>query len=892
MGQYAKALSLFQEDLENSISNHGPQHLHTLAILRSVAGTYQAMGDYAKALPLIQRSLEDTRKILGPMHPEAAARLRDLALMHETMGNYAKALPLYQQSVDISKKTLGPQHQDLADSLNRLAKIHELMGQYSKALPLRRQSLKINRETLGPQHPKTAVNYTSLAAMYQAMGDNAKALLLYSKSMEINRKNYGPKHITAATALGNMAVLYQQMGDYTKALTLYEQSLEIEREVRGQRHPRVAQTLHNMASLYYGMGDYAKALPFIQESLRINKKALGPQHSGTAGSFGLLGVIHRDMGDYDKAMPLLQQSLEIKSKVLGPRHPDTLAALGCLVTLYHWMGDYDKAEPLAREAVAISCRNLEVASALQSEQPQLVMSKSLRTRLDAYVYLALNSKHHAESALSSVLAWRRAGLMRQRAARALTRQSDLEILVKKRQTIALYLAKLDKVAPESGQSRAMQLQRAKMSERLEQIHAKLAAKSASFRKSQRKVTADALRKALPEDTVLIDLLEYKCVLPSKGGKKRSLWRLAAFVVRPKRPIVLIDLGDYQYLGKAVQRWRGGFGLTSDSRSAGVLLRKQIWDPLEPHIKGAKIVLVSPNGVLGALPLAALPGKKLGSYLLEDWAICVAPTPQLLAESLRDSKSKPKRPAAGMLLVGDVDYNASPTGSVKKPAIRLGGRSRYYPLPGSKAEIIGIEKIYRSHHNNEVSTRLTAANATERRFRYTAPRRSYLHVVTRMYFTSSRVKTGSLSGLALTGANRSDPKEGDGIITTKEIGVMDLPRTELVVLSACDTSRDLVASGKGLLGLQHAFQMAGARSTLASMWKAGDRATLLLLERFYRNMWGKRMGKLDALREAQLWMLREGAAHGVKSSGNNQRTNKTTRLSPLFWGAFVLSGDWR
>jgi CHAT domain-containing protein len=345
--------------------------------------------------------------------------------------------------------------------------------------------------------------------------------------------------------------------------------------------------------------------------------------------------------------------------------------------------------------------------------------------------------------------------------------------------------------------------------------------------------------------------------------------------------VLIDLGDYQYLGTAVQRWRSGFGRTRDSRSAGVLLRKQIWDPLEPHIKGAKIVLVSPNGVFGALPLATLPGKKPGSYLLEDWAICVAPTPLLMLESPRDSKSKPKRPAGGMLLVGDVDYNASQTGNVKKPAIRLGGRRRYSPLPGSKSEIIAIEKIYRSHHKNEVVTRLTAANATEKRFRYTAHHRTYLHVVTHMYFTPFRIRIGSLSGLAMAGANHSDPKKDEGVVTTEEIGLMDLSRTDLVVLSACDTSRDMVGSGKGLLGLQHAFQIAGARSTLASMWKAPNSVTMLLMERFYSNMWDKRMGKLEALREAQLWMLREGRAHLKKSTGKNTKTTKSTRLSPFF-----------
>ena len=55
------------------------------------------MGDYEKALPLYQRALEIYENVLGPQHPSVVTTLNNLAGLYESMGNYEKALPLYQR---------------------------------------------------------------------------------------------------------------------------------------------------------------------------------------------------------------------------------------------------------------------------------------------------------------------------------------------------------------------------------------------------------------------------------------------------------------------------------------------------------------------------------------------------------------------------------------------------------------------------------------------------------------------------------------------------------------------------------------------------------------------------------------------------------------------------
>jgi CHAT domain-containing protein len=90
-----------------------------------------------------------------------------------------------------------------------------------------------------------------------------------------------------------------------------------------------------------------------------------------------------------------------------------------------------------------------------------------------------------------------------------------------------------------------------------------------------------------------------------------------------------------------------------------------------------------------------------------------------------------------------------------------------------------------------------------------------------------------------------------------------------------------------------------------LWSVPDEATKTLMVRFYENLWKKKMGKLAALREAQLWMLEHGAeqpgirrelaARGLKEAkgtGDGRQGTGKTRLPPYYWGAWVLSGDWR
>ena len=205
-------------------------------------------------------------------------------------------------------------------------------------------------------------------------------------------------------------------------------------------------------------------------------------------------------------------------------------------------------------------------------------------------------------------------------------------------------------------------------------------------------------------------------------------------------------------------------------------------------------------------------------------------------------------------------------------------------------------------------------------RHEAPRHRFLHLATHGYFAPEQLRSalgpadakdkarpgsdllggagvagyhpGLLSGIALAGANRRPTPIGqdDGILTALEVAELDLSGVELAVLSACETGLGEVAGGEGLLGLQRAFQVAGAQAVVASLWKVRDEATRALMARFYENLWRKNQPPAAALREAQLSMLRGGLWRGVGGIKREADGPGSDRLPPLYWAAFVLSTD--
>ena len=194
---------------------------------------------------------------------------------------------------------------------------------------------------------------------------------------------------------------------------------------------------------------------------------------------------------------------------------------------------------------------------------------------------------------------------------------------------------------------------------------------------------------------LIDLVDYWHLEPPAKGQTESSSepRMVAFVVRPERPeVVIVPLGPTRALAGLIDGWRASHGAgkvpAAGVTDPGVELRKRLWEPLAEHLRGVSVVLVSPDGPLNGLPLAALPGSKEGTFLVHEHAFAVVPVPQLLPELLQAGVGPPADPAS--LVIGNIDFDMPPPLAPGKPGETTTSAP---PLPGTEAEAAAIHEMF-------------------------------------------------------------------------------------------------------------------------------------------------------------------------------------------------------
>ena len=383
------------------------------------------------------------------------------------------------------------------------------------------------------------------------------------------------------------------------------------------------------------------------------------------------------------------------------------------------------------------------------------------------------------------------------------------------------------------------------------------------------LTPARVAEALPPRSALVDAIEVRRYRDDAGELLKD-FRYVAFVVRPGRPVVRVDLPEpAATVNSAILAFRSDIESHHDVAKSGLDVSRMVREPLLPHLDGVDLLMLAGDDLLNFLPMSALPGAKPGSYWIEDLALATVTG----ASSLVERRSRGDSFAEGAVIVGGVDYVTWPT------------------LVGTVAEAAEVARIYAaSHPRSALAEVISGSDATPDRLRSALPSRRFAHLATHGFFQATKgeglfnthgASAQFDSGLVLAGSGPSKGK-ADDLLSAEEIGSLNLRGVELVVLSACESGLGRLRAGQGVIGLVAALDRAGVASVVSTLWKVSDEGTAPFMAAFYRHLWTgpSPVGPARALRSAQIEMIR----------GSIRSPTGGSYAHPFYWAAFVPVGD--
>ncbi|MBI4646447.1 MAG: CHAT domain-containing protein [Bacteroidia bacterium] len=926
MSNYQKAEPLYNEAKDIRKEVLGEKHPYYATSLNNLAVLYKEMGNYQKAEPLYIEAMKFGKEILGEKHPDYAISLNNLAVLYMEMGNYQKAEPLYIESMKLRKEVLGEKHPDYTSSLNNLAVLYWQMGNYNKAEPLFIEAINIKKEVLGKKHPNYAISLSGLAVSYYNIGNYEKAEPLFIESMKLQKEVLGEKHPDYAISLNNLAVLYYNMGNYEKAEPLYIEAKEIWKEVLGEKHPNYARSLTNLATLYESMGNYTAAGPLYIEAKSIWKEVLGEKHPDYAISLNGLAVLYVNTGNsastkevtaenYEKAEPLYIEAKEIWKEVLGEKHPDYAIFLNNLALLYEKIGNYQKAEPLLIEGLNIMNHNVyQNFSFLSKKEKELYFITQAGTFADFYSFSLMYKTENpeiTETVFNNVVKNKGLLLKSSTAMRtAILHSKDTALIsqYEKWLTLKKEISKLYSTEISKRQKNPEELEQ--QANALEKELVRGSQVFSDFEKVQN-LTWESVKNSLKSGEAAIEFIHF-----AEEKKKDTITYCALIVKSDSKEPEMIPLFEEKQLSELlstdskndIERVDRIYGTR---QSEADKLYKLIWKPVEKSLKGVKTIYYSPDGLLHKISFSVI-AKDKNILLCDEYKLQqMSSTGKLI---IPESGSFEKN--FNVALLGGIQYSAD---TIK---IKI-----WTDLPGTKTEAVKIEQIFAVNKTRTIY--ISGKAATEENFKQLftpTPQNlkletftlsdveilnfkpAILHIATHGFFypdpeeklraikdtikrreaenlIAMRNTTGGYgfwnfymnknplmrSGLALACANnvwnqRFVGEGEDGVLTAMEVTQLDMRKTQLVVMSACETGLGDIHGSEGVYGLQRAFKMAGVKYIIMSLWQVPDKET----EEFMVTFYTKLLKQKD-----------------IRMAFNETQDEMREKYDPYYWGAFVL-----
>ena len=905
------------------------------------------------------RALQIREQILDRDHPDCAESMEDLGEVAYSLLNFARAENLLEEAISIRSRIQGADHPDLARPQSLLAVCQADQGNVSRAVVNVRRALTRSESCRGKLHPIVFEQQIILATIQKrGLADCSAGYLTSQKALdgllELGQQGH-PRYCRA---------IFEQ-GECLRTEAMYHLDEEVAHPSLAAAKNRLEDAVESYRALPQGekIGFYCEALSGLCEILYYDnylgntretarklieelEKVVTQNGGAMHPAYSLVslgqGRYCSARGLYDQAIPFQKEFATRVQKQVGMSCPwFVVDSLMALAGVYMHQGiDLEMSRTYSRNGFDLCHELFRRNAASQCDSSRLPLL------LDCFQMLSMNlsiaeQQDELPATYDMVLALRGLTTTFQASHRLGHDHSELQPLLREvRESRQLQKSIVfSTAAEESNEAWSNRLQVA--SERADVSDSELAIATQPFVSMHREITWRQLQAQLPPRAVFIDFMQYLnyAAPPDHQGRLLRHRRILAFILKDSGPPQCVALGSSVDIERAVTAWREAIddfqrGEATDIDLPSRELARLVWDPIVARLGDVDAVTIAPDGPLCFVSFAALPGRRPGTYALEDYPINYVNSGRWMYEQLQNPRSSSD---GGLLLCGDIEYQKSIPDETailpKTTAIPASMKNRepLIPDPGewtnlaaTRLEIEQVGDLFQETHLGALqTTKLARGDATADALESAmAQHWRCIHFAGHGYFVDP-VKAQALSGhfaetlghglyfiqrnqLLMSGlvlAPHPDPAAAPSILTAKDVGSLDLRGTDLVVLSACETGLGCTAGSDGVLGLTRAFLTAGTSSVISSLWKVEDAATSLLMEEFYRNLWERHQAKRDALRNAQITVLNAPmsisdrtqflALRGILPGETRvleRARNYSGRSHPALWAAFVLNGD--
>lgn len=860
--QYAdEAMELFRSE----------GHSNTLAFAKLLVNRgviYTVQEKYDNSISLLDEALPLLQTIVGTTHPDYIRCVSELSLVYRKKGDLEKAEE-YSNLISRQVVTEGANNAKYAHALSKQADLQTAAGNYRQAMETQSAALKI----------------------FRVLG---------------NKENL-------ATALNKLADIYIHSGDYTAAADSAKSAVEaLGKDAKGVL---LADINNTVAMAYYYMAHPDTARTYSETAINLYREQGDTLSSIYAKALANLALYNFTCGDTVRATAMAEKSKGILAAVLGAEHPDNASLLYNMARYYNDV-DSVKTQHYYHRALQLQMRTVrDNFSHLTSSEREMFwnMKSYIFKAAPAFVYTHHDNDSILTDAYNALLFTKGLLLNSEINFRNFLLNTGDSVLLAKYDRLEMLRHDIDAAYSLAPEERTAQVE--EYTAEAAELEKQLVRGCKAFGDFMENLTGDfhEVADALKDDEMAVEFMN----LDVKGmGDTYIALYLKKGWTSPKCRI-LFNTSDLEEIGVTNLSYSGARNTRDkiDALYRNGRLGQAVWGKLLPELDGVKTVYFAPAGQLYQLGVEYLPIDS--GVTMSDRFLCHRLSSTKLIAGVKAKAAKAYTTAIFGGLVYDMnkeeimeehesfkdyvfekadDFIADSVSIYDVAAIDFAdtraGDVVLGELPGTLVEAENIGKLLMQR---DVPTNMfLQKQGTEEAFKSLDGRGlNLIHVATHGFSFAEGTAGGgnafkfllqenagsnplSRSGLLLSGASYalSGKKlpQGieDGILTAREISLMDLSGAELVVLSACRTGAGEVKDD-GVFGLQRGFKKAGAGTLIMSLWNVDDRATMMMMEEFYSALTSG-LTKREAFNKAQASVRAQGF-------GN-----------PCYWAAFVMLDD--